>query len=136
MKSTRLHLDRCLTCRACETTCPSGVDYHRLLETGRALVARAVPRSIPQRLLRQALRKLLTRPGLFTPLLRTGQLLRPLLPGAAKARIPVYRHCAPFRPDAPRPRFMLLLDGCVQPALAPQINRAAQPCCMHSASTR
>jgi len=124
--ATRLHLDRCLTCRACETTCPSGVDYHRLLDTGRALTARAVPRSLPQRLLRLALRTLLARPRLFTPLLRTGQLLRPLLPDAVKARIPAYRHCAPFRPGAPRPRFMLLLDGCVQPALAPQINRATQ----------
>jgi len=123
---TRLHLDRCLTCRACETTCPSGVDYHRLLEIGRAQTARALPRPLPQRLLRLALRKLLTHPLPFKILLRLGQRLRPLLPAALRTRIPVRTHTPPFRPDTPRTRAMLLLDGCVQPALAPQINRATQ----------
>jgi len=125
-EKTRLHLDRCLTCRACETTCPSGVDYHRLLDTGRALTAQALPRPVAQRLLRLVLRKLLARPRLFTPLLRTGQLLRPLLPGVLKAGIPPYRRSSPFRPGAAQQRTMLLLEGCVQPALAPQFNRATQ----------
>jgi len=125
-EATRLHLDRCLTCRACETTCPSGVDYHRLLDIGRALTAQALPRPMSQRLLRFALRTLLTRRFLFTPLLRSGQLLRPLLPAALRARLPARQHGTPFQASSPRARTMLLLDGCVQPALAPQINRAAQ----------
>ncbi len=125
-EKTRLHLDRCLTCRACETTCPSGVDYHRLLDTGRALTAQALPRPIHQRLLRLALRKVMTQPLLFTPLLRSGQWLRPLLPAALRARIPARQPGTPFRSGTPHTRSMLLLDGCVQPALAPQINRAAK----------
>ncbi len=123
---TRLHLDRCLTCRACETTCPSGVDYHRLLDTGRAMTAQALPRSILQRLLRLALRKVFTQPHLFTALLRSGQLARPLLPAAVRARIPARQRNIPFHPGLSHTRSMLLLGGCVQPALAPQINQAAQ----------
>ena len=54
---TRHHLDRCLGCQACETTCPSGVDYHRLLDIGRAEVARRLPRSARQSLSRRLLRR-------------------------------------------------------------------------------
>ena len=121
---TRLHLDRCLTCRACETTCPSGVDYHRLLDTGRELVERAVPRTLRARLLRRALRLVLPWPARFTPLLRTGQLLRPVLPAVLKQRIPARQKNRKTRPAQPHARTMLLLDGCVQPALAPQIDAA------------
>jgi glycolate oxidase iron-sulfur subunit len=128
-EKTRLHLDRCLTCRACETTCPSGVDYHRLLDTGRALTAQALPRPVPQRLLRLALRKILLHPLLFTPLLRSGQLLRPLLPRRLRAHVPARQPAKSWRAATPAARTMLLLDGCVQPALAPQINRAAQAVC-------
>jgi len=123
---TQLHLDRCLTCRACETTCPSGVDYHRLLDTGRELVERQVPRKTGQRLLRLALRTVLPYPGRFRPLLRAAQLLRPLLPAALKQRLPVRRKMAPVEPARQFARTMLLPDGCVQPALAPQINHAAR----------
>jgi glycolate oxidase iron-sulfur subunit len=121
---TQRHLDRCLTCRACETTCPSGVDYHLLLDTGRALVEQAVPRTLGARFMRRALRLILPWPARFTPLLRSGQLLRPLLPAALQRHIPAHRknsHTAPARRHA---RSMLLLTGCVQPALAPQINAA------------
>jgi glycolate oxidase iron-sulfur subunit len=121
---TQLHLDRCLTCRACETTCPSGVDYHLLLDTGRELVEQAVPRTLRARFMRRALRLILPWPDRFTPLLRTGQLLRPVLPAALKRHIPARRkdnHPLPARQHA---RSMLLLTGCVQPALAPQINAA------------
>ncbi|MGD8312398.1 MAG: glycolate oxidase subunit GlcF [Gammaproteobacteria bacterium] len=124
---TRLHLDRCLTCRACETTCPSGVDYHRLLDTGRELVERHVPRNTAQRLLRLLLRKVLPYPGRFGPLLRTGQLLRPLLPGQLKKRVPARRKPGPrARPARPSTRRVLLPEGCVQPVLAPQINQAVR----------
>jgi len=124
--TTRLHLDRCLTCRACETTCPSGVDYHRLLDTGRELVEQAVPRPLHERLLRRSLRLVLPWKARFTPLLRIGQAVRPLLPSALRRQIPAWRKLAAFNPARQHARRMLLLDGCVQPALAPQINLATR----------
>ncbi len=121
--SLRTHLDRCLTCRACETTCPSGVDYHRLLDIGREAVERQMTRPPPQRLLRWLLRTLLPYRRRVTPLVRLAQAARPLLPPALKRRIPPRA-----RTNAPAPaaggRFLILLEGCVQPALAPQINAA------------
>ena len=123
-RKTQLHLDRCLTCRACETTCPSGVDYHRLLDTGRELVEQAVPRSFRDRFIRRALRLLLPRPAIFKPLLRAGQLVRPLLPATLKRRIPAYPKPGRALPTRRHARAVLLLNGCVQPALAPQINSA------------
>ena len=123
-RKTQQHLDRCLTCRACETTCPSGVDYHLLLDTGRDMVERSVQRSPGDRLVRRALRMLLPWPARFAPLLRMGQFVRPLLPATLKQHVPekqVSNQTAPARQHA---RIMLLLDGCVQPSLAPQINHA------------
>jgi glycolate oxidase iron-sulfur subunit len=123
---TQLHLDRCLTCRACETTCPSGVDYHRLLDTGREVIERQVRRSPATRLVRRMLRLILTQRRAFTVLLRLGQTVRPLLSSGLQRRIPA-------RPARLLPacgklhrRRMLLLEGCVQPALAPQINHATR----------
>jgi glycolate oxidase iron-sulfur subunit len=121
---TQLHLDRCLTCRACETTCPSGVDYHRLLDTGRELLEQAVPRPLPARFIRRALRVILPWPARFTPLLRAAQLVRPVMPAALKKSIPVYKKDTRGRPQRQHARSVLLLNGCVQPALAPQINAA------------
>jgi glycolate oxidase iron-sulfur subunit len=121
---TQKHLDRCLTCRACETTCPSGVEYGRLVDIGRNIVEQHVPRSPLETLKRAALRAILPRPALFHPLFRIGQALRPLLPAALKRKIP--EGSAPNLDwPAPRhPRRMLVLDGCVQPSLAPGINPA------------
>jgi len=121
---TQLHLDRCLTCRACETTCPSGVDYHLLLDTGRELVEQAVPRPWHTRFIRRALRVILPWPARFTPLLRAGQLLRPVMPATLRQQIPAYRKDTHGRPQRQHARAVLLLNGCVQPALAPQINAA------------
>ena len=123
-RKTQRHLDRCLTCRACETTCPSGVNYHRLLDTGRDQVERTVQRSPGDRLLRRVLRMLLPWPARFAPLLRMGQVVRPLLPAALKQHIPVKQHGSRTAPVQQHARIMLLLDGCVQPSLAPQINSA------------
>ena len=145
---TQLHLDRCLTCRACETACPSGVDYGQLLETGRALSAVQSPRPAADRWRRALLRATLTRRWLFGTALRLGQAVRPWLPPRWRAQIPA-RPRAPFfaGPAVPpavqahadvRPpalakavasppvaqRRVLLLSGCVQPALAPGIERA------------
>jgi glycolate oxidase iron-sulfur subunit len=121
---TQLHLDRCLTCRACENTCPSGVDYHHLLDTGRELIEHQVGRTPGGYLLRHLLRLALTRRRIFAFLLRLAQSVRPLLPMPQ-------RHLVPTRPPLLRPapaqrhcRRVLLLEGCVQPALAPQINRS------------
>jgi len=122
----RLHLDRCLTCRACETTCPSGVDYHLLLDTGREIMESRLPRKLPDRVLRRALRLVLPWRARFAALLRLGQFARPLLPAALRQRIPVRHRAVPVRTANTHARTMLLLDGCVQPALAPQINAATR----------
>ena len=121
---TRTHLDRCLTCRSCESTCPSGVEYHRLIDIGRALAEERLPRSAGQRLLRFVLREFLPRRGLFTPAMRLGQLFRPLLPAALKAKVPPRQKSAPVT-RRHHARRMLMLAGCVQPAMAPNINDAA-----------
>ena len=121
---TQLHLDRCLTCRSCETTCPSGVNYHRLADIGRGIVAERVPRSAYQKLLRWGLRTVLPYRSRFTPLLRLGQSVRGILPGALRASVPHKQTSKPW-PVSQHTRRMLLLDGCVQPGLAPNINAAS-----------
>jgi glycolate oxidase iron-sulfur subunit len=122
---TRLHLDRCLTCRACETTCPSGVRYGRLVDIGRAVVEERTSRTPLDRLKRAALSFVLPRTRLFGALFAAGRLLRPLLPGVLKKKIPVQRRLRGAWPGARHPRKMLVLAGCVQPVLAPDINAAA-----------
>lgn len=121
---TQLHLDRCLTCRNCETTCPSGVQYHRLLDIGRELVDQKVTRPWVDRFQRWAVRNIVPFPARFTPLLRLGQFFRPLLPSPLKRKIPPKRSALAW-PEARHSRRMLVLAGCVQPAIAPDINAAA-----------
>jgi glycolate oxidase iron-sulfur subunit len=127
-ESTRQHLDRCLTCRNCESTCPSGVSYGRLADIGRKLVderldAKGIKRPIGQRVVRWLLKEGLSRPTLFTPAMRLGQAVRPLLPQAIRNKVPPRQH-AGIRPDRRHARKMILLDGCVQPAMSPNINAA------------
>jgi len=121
---TRLHLDRCLTCRSCETTCPSGVEYGRLADIGRGLVERKVPRSLSDRLRRWLLKSALPRRGLFAVALGLGRMFKPLLPAHVAKGIPAWRPAGEW-PDARHARRMLVLDGCVQPSIAPSINAAA-----------
>ncbi|MEO8004924.1 MAG: glycolate oxidase subunit GlcF [Betaproteobacteria bacterium] len=122
---TQTHLDRCLTCRACETTCPSGVQYGRLVDIGRNIVEQHVGRKPVDALKRALIRTVIPRPMLFRPLLRMGQMARPFLSAALKKKIPP-RDTSDVTWPAPRhARRMLVLDGCVQPSLAPGINPAA-----------
>jgi glycolate oxidase iron-sulfur subunit len=121
---TRLHLDRCLTCRACETTCPSGVRYGALVDIGRAVVESRTERPLGDRLQRKVLGAVLRRTRLFAFFLGLGRALRPLLPAPLAQKIPP-RQGAGSWPPPRHARKMLVLRGCVQPALAPAINAAA-----------
>jgi glycolate oxidase iron-sulfur subunit len=123
-EKTQLHLDRCLSCRNCETTCPSGVDYHNLLDIGRAVVDAAVPRSLGQRLLREGLREVLPNAALFKSLTQLGNTFRPLLPDRLKSKLPASVTQAKARPALRHARHMLMLEGCVQPGLSPNTNAA------------
>ncbi len=120
----RQHLDRCLTCRSCEASCPQGVRYGRLLDIGRELVERESPRPFKERLVRLALRAVVPHRRRFTALLRIGQALRRFLPRDLQSRVPQRRPMGEW-PDRPHARSMLVWQGCVQPALAPDINAAA-----------
>ncbi len=122
---TQLHLDRCLTCRSCETTCPSGVHYSRLLDIGRAVVEDQVGRGIDDTLQRSALRKVVPNPSLFGPLLKLGQMARPFLPAALKQKVPPRATPAGAWPRNQHARKMLVLEGCAQPSLSPATNAAA-----------
>ena len=119
---TQLHLDRCLTCRNCETTCPSGVQYGRLLDIGRKVVDDQVSRSTGAALMRMALKEGLPSP-LFAPAMKLGQMVRPLLPAALKKKVPATQDAGTW-PTRTHARKMLLLAGCVQPAMLPNINAA------------
>ncbi len=121
-RKTQLHLDRCLTCRNCETTCPSGVDYGHLLDIGRKLVDAKVERPATEKALRWALKEGIPSP-LFGPAMALGQLVRPLLPAALKAKVPP-KQDAGMWPTRTHARKVLVLAGCVQPSMAPNINSA------------
>nr|WP_219851962.1 glycolate oxidase subunit GlcF [Stutzerimonas nitrititolerans] len=124
-QSTQLHLDRCLTCRNCETTCPSGVQYHNLLDIGRDFIEQQVPRTLSERLVRSGLRTVVPRPALFKALLSTGNALRPLMPASLKAHLPREVRAPKARPQTRHARNVLMLEGCVQPSLSPNTNAAA-----------
>jgi glycolate oxidase iron-sulfur subunit len=121
-RATQMHLDRCLTCRNCESTCPSGVDYGHLVDIGRKLVDAKVPRPATERALRWALKEGLPSP-LFGPAMKLGQLVRPLLPDALKNKVPAPQD-AGIWPTNTHARKVLMLAGCVQPAMSPNINSA------------
>jgi glycolate oxidase iron-sulfur subunit len=121
-RKTQLHLDRCLTCRNCETTCPSGVDYGHLIDIGRKLVDAKVPRPASEAAVRWALKEGIPSP-LFGPAMQLGQLVRPLLPASLKAKVPAPQD-AGLWPTRTHARKVLMLAGCVQPSMAPNINSA------------
>ena len=121
-RATQLHLDRCLTCRNCESTCPSGVQYGHLVDIGRKVVDAQVERPLGEKLTRWALKEGLSSP-LFAPAMKLGQALRPLLPAAVQAKVPAPRDAGAW-PTRQHARKVLLLAGCVQPAMLPRINYA------------
>ena len=121
---TQYHLDRCLTCRACESTCPSGVRYGQLVDLGRSLLDQRHPRPLAGRVLRYAVRAGLGHRTLFGAALGLVRSVRGALPAALAQRVPV-AHAAGNWPAARHARRMIVLEGCVQPALDPGINAAA-----------
>ncbi|AWI78029.1 MAG: glycolate oxidase iron-sulfur subunit [Betaproteobacteria bacterium HGW-Betaproteobacteria-13] len=123
-EKTRQHLDRCLTCRSCESTCPSGVQYGRLVDIGRHVVEAKVPRRGADRAVRWALREFVPRAGLFGAAMKAGRMVRGILPETLKDKVPLARPAGPW-PRARHGRRMLTLAGCVQPSMAPSINAAA-----------
>jgi glycolate oxidase iron-sulfur subunit len=122
-RKTQLHLDRCLTCRNCETTCPSGVKYGRLVDIGRRVVEERVARPFADRVKRTTLKEFLPRGALFKPAFKAGQAVRPLLPYNLRDKLQPARPAGPW-PTREHARKMLVLAGCVQPAMAPDINAA------------
>lgn len=122
---TRLHLDRCLTCRNCESTCPSGVEYGKLIDIGRRVAAERVSEARPlgARVVRWLLKEGLPS-DLFKPAFRLGQNVRSLLPAKLQAKVAKHAPAGAW-PGAEHPRKMLVLAGCVQPSMSPDINPAA-----------
>ena len=131
-EKTRLHLDRCLTCRNCESTCPSGVQYGNLVDIGRKWAEENTPsRPIGERITRWALKEGLTKPALFNSAMSLGRLVRPFMPSGMKRKIPLVKNKVldsqinPYaRPNTHHARKMLILEGCVQPGMLPNINSA------------
>jgi glycolate oxidase iron-sulfur subunit len=121
-RATQQHLDRCLTCRNCESTCPSGVQYGHLVDIGRKLVDAKVERPMGERMLRWALKEGLPSP-LFAPAMKMGQAVRGLLPKALQAKVPAPQNAGAW-PTQTHARQMLMLAGCVQPSMLPNINTA------------
>jgi glycolate oxidase iron-sulfur subunit len=122
-QKTQTHLDRCLTCRNCESTCPSGVQYGRLVDIGRKVVDQRVQRPLGERIKRYVLKETLPRRGLFTAAITLGRLVKPVLSKSLQDKLPAA--AAPGRwPTRSHARKMLVLEGCVQPGMAPNINAA------------
>jgi glycolate oxidase iron-sulfur subunit len=119
-RKTQLHLDRCTTCRNCESTCPSGVDYGHLLDIGRKLVDAKVPRPMLEKAVRWALKEGIPSP-LFGPAMAMGQMVRPMLPASIKGKVPP-RQDAGAWPTRTHARKVLMLAGCAQPSMGPNIN--------------
>ena len=121
-RATQQHLDRCLTCRNCESTCPSGVEYGHLVDIGRKVVDLKVERPLAERAVRWALKEGLPSP-LFGPAMKMGQAVRGLLPATLRNKVPAPQAAGQW-PTPRHARRVLMLEGCVQPAMMPNINTA------------
>lgn len=120
---TQLHLDRCLTCRSCETTCPSGVQYGKLVDIGRELTEQLISRPMLTRLTRFALRKIIPYPARFSSLLKLGVMFSPVLPASLKKKVPSFTKASTW-PQNNHARRMLALEGCAQSVVTPDTNAA------------
>jgi len=128
-EKTRTHLDRCLTCRNCESTCPSGVQYGHLLDIGRKWAEEQAPRrSAGEQVVRWLLKEGLTRPSIFNTTMKVGRVAKPFLPKLLQKKIPDPGTRYSFTARAPEnyTETMLLLEGCVQPGMLPNINQATK----------
>jgi glycolate oxidase iron-sulfur subunit len=123
-EKSREHLDRCLTCRSCETTCPSGVQYGRLVDISRGLMEKEMPRPPKERWIRWTLGRFIPNRRLFGFFLRLGQFFKPVLPGALGAKVPPKKKASPW-PTASHDRIVVALAGCAQPSATPNTNAAA-----------
>ncbi|HEX4880462.1 MAG TPA: glycolate oxidase subunit GlcF, partial [Limnobacter sp.] len=122
-RKTQQHLDRCLTCRNCESTCPSGVKYGQLIDIGRKVVDERVERSAGEKLLRNGLKALMTNRPVFSAGMAMGKAVRGLLPPGLQKKVPAKRATLPFA-NTNHNRKVILLRGCVQPAMMPSIDSA------------
>ncbi len=122
--TTRLHLDRCLTCRSCETTCPSGVKYGRLVDIGREIIEKQTERPLFEKIQRQALRAVLPYPQRFRSLLALCYLVKPLLPNNLAKKLPLQQGNRFQWSSKPQTRKVLAFDGCVQSVVTPSTNAA------------
>ena len=136
------HIDRCLSCLACMTTCPSGVHYMHLVDHGREYIEKTYKRPILDRILRALLARVLTDPGLFRLAVVAGKIAKPLAPLlraigctriAAMARLTPRAKPAPpsertgkvYPAQGTRRRRVALLSGCINPVLSPSTDEAA-----------
>ncbi len=121
----RTHLDRCLTCRSCETTCPSGVRYGHLVDIGREIVEEQTERPWLEQIQRKTLRRILPYPQRFRSLLALGYLVKPVLPTSLAKKLPAQQGKRYQWSPKTQPRKVLAFDGCVQTVLTPSTNAAA-----------
>jgi len=132
-QKTQQHLDRCLTCRNCETTCPSRVNYHRLLDIGRHIVDQKVKRPFTQRAFRFGLRKFLLNSFIFNTSIHLARFFSAILPVSLTRSLHIQRlpTSHPEKHRASATRNVLMLEGCVQPALQPDINHKTRQLLSH-----
>lgn len=124
-RETQVHLDRCLTCLSCMTTCPSGVEYNKLIDIGRDIVEEKVPRPLSEKVVRWGLRQILPYPQRFNAAMTIARIARPLAPGFIKNKITPAQSYTAADTDQTLARKVIIHQGCVQKSLTPATDAAA-----------